>query len=180
MFWFKVAKKIITLLHSKISPSQIAGGIALGIFLGLSVNIWLKLLFFFLILSLKVNISAALLSAGVFALIGYLVDPLADLLGYLVLVQLKFLTPLWTYLYNLPLVPFTKFNNTVVMGSIIISMILFLPVFLSSKKFIIYYRNNQMPKVEKLKVVKLLKASKIYLLYQKIKKTTNITEVLRG
>ncbi len=170
MFWLKIIQKIIRLLHSEISPSEIAAGVAFGVILGLvPLSLVLGIFVFLLIFLLKVNIGAALFSALLFKLVAYFADPLADIFGYALLVDARLLAPFWSYLYNLPIVPFTRFNNTVVLGSILISIILFVPVYLLAKKFIIYYRTNLKTKVEKLKIVKVLKLTKIYGIYDKLK-----------
>jgi uncharacterized protein (TIGR03546 family) len=109
---------------------------------------------------LQVNIGAAFASAAVFALAGLLMDPLADKIGFAVL-NAGFLVPLWTFLYNIPLIPFTKFNNTVVMGNIALSFIFFVPVYVLSNKFLVYYRERWRDKVAKWKIVKLLTASSL-------------------
>lgn len=160
MFFVNIIKKILKILQTDISPNQVAAGAALGVFLGLVPGLLMKCIIFIIIMLLRVNIGSAFIFSGIFALIGLLIDPLADKVGYIVL-NADFLIPLWTYLYNLPLVPFTRFNNTVVMGSIIISIILFIPIFFILKRFILYYREHWRDKVAKWKVVKLLTAGNI-------------------
>lgn len=170
MFWFKIIKSIVSFLHSDISPKQVSGGVALGSIIGLTPMASLhNYIVLFIILVTKINKSAALLSAALFALIAFLTDPLADSIGYTLLVKIDALTPLWTRLYNMPFVPFTRFNNTVVLGSLVISLALFLPVFFLTNKFIIYYRANLRLKVENSKVLKLFKLNSVFNLYNKFK-----------
>jgi uncharacterized protein (TIGR03546 family) len=171
MFWINILKSIVNVLHTDVSPRQVAGGVALGSIIGLTpVNALHNYLILFLILILQVNIGAALLSVGIFKLIAFIIDPLAQLLGYALLVQVKPLTPLWTKLYNMPIVPYTHFNNTVVLGSLIIALILFIPVFVGTGRLILYYRARWRQKVENMKVVKLLKMTSFYNLYDRLKK----------
>ena len=168
MIWIKIIKKIIKLLHSDISPKQIALAAALGSIIGLTpISAMHNYFILLLILMLNVNIGAAFISMGLFKIIGFALDPLADALGYWLLVDLKNLDSLWTSLYNMPIVPFTRFNNTVVLGSLVISLILFVPIKIFAEKFIVYYRSNLQNKVENMKIVKLLKFSKIYKIYDK-------------
>lgn len=170
MFWLKFLKKIITILHSEISPRQIAAGFALGAFMGLPPSNFVNyVVVFFFIMMLKVNVASAFLGAGVFALISVLTDPLADWLGYLLLVDFKFLKSFWTWLYNIPIVPFTRFNNTIMMGSFAIAVLIFIPSIVLVEKFVIYYRGHLQQKVEKWKIIKLFKLSKIYSLYDNLK-----------
>lgn len=158
MFWFKILKSIMTTLHSNISPNQIAGGCVLGMILGLiPAKSLLTAVIVLMILLFNVNIGSALLMAAFFAFLGLFTDPLADRVGHLLLVSANGLTPLWTYLYNLPLVPFTRFNNTVVLGSFTLALVLTVPVFLFMRWFILYYRKNLVEKVEKWKIMKVFK-----------------------
>lgn|SRR3989339_284147 len=170
MLWIKFVKSLIKLLHSEISPGEIAGGVALGAMIGLTPVFTIqKIVLFLLVLILKVNIGAALFSVAIFALAGLLLDPLAHQLGYLLLVKFQPLTSAWTAMYNMPIVPFTRFYNTVVLGNFVLSLILLVPVFLLSKKLIIKYRQDYRQHVEKWKVVKLLKLTSIYSIYDKYK-----------
>ena len=52
------------------------------------------------------------------------------------------------------------------MGSLVIALIAFIPVLLLSRWLILAYRDRLMVWVDKLKITKLLKASKFYKAYQ--------------
>ncbi|MEI8217537.1 MAG: TIGR03546 family protein [Elusimicrobiota bacterium] len=168
MFWLKILKSIMTTLHSKISPNQIAGGCMLGMMIGiLPAKNLLTAGMVLVILLLNVNIGSAALMATLFSVIGYFADPLADRIGYFLLVTSTGLTPVWAHLYNLPLIAFTRFNNTVVLGSFCIALILCVPVFLGMRWFIVYYRANLSSKVEQWKIMKVFKLSSSLNLYDK-------------
>jgi len=158
MFALKILKKIINLLQSDISPDQIAWGFALGAILGLVPGIFMKSLLFIIIMIFRVNLSSAFLAVALFAIIGLAIDPLLDKIGYVVLVNFDFLNSFYTWLYNLPIVPFTKFNNTVVMGSLITGIILIIPNGIIAKKMLVYYRQNYKDKVANLKIIKFIDA----------------------
>lgn len=159
MFVLKVLKKIIVLFQSDISPNQIAWGFALGAIMGLVPGFFMKLVLFVIIMIFRVNLSSAFIAATLFSIIGLAIDPLLDKVGYFVLVDFKALNSFYTWLYNLPVVPFTKFNNTIVMGSFIVGLILIIPNGILAKKGLIYYRKNFRDRVAELKVVKLLSAT---------------------
>ena len=163
--------KFIKILRSAASPSQIAGGFILGMFLGMLPNIFnpIAVLLILLIIILNVNISTAIFSFAIFSGIAYLFDPLLHSLGFFVLVDITALKPLWVSLYNAPVIPYTRFNNTVAMGSILISIILLVPSYFAVKSGIVKYREKYEPKVQKMKWMKLMKSSQIYQLYEKIK-----------
>lgn len=168
MFWIKLLKSIVSILQSEISPTQVAWGFALGTLMGFIPFSALHSYFIFvLILMLNVNIGAATLAALIFSFVSMLTDPLADKIGYFLLVRVQALTPLWTKLYNMPVVPFTKFYNTVVLGSFVISLVLFIPSYIFSRKFIVFYRANYKDKVAKWKIMKLFKLTNVAKVYDK-------------
>lgn len=158
MFFLKILKNIIVMFQTDISPNQIAWGFALGAILGLVPNMFMKLVLFVVIMMFRVNLTAALVSCSLYAIVSFPLDPLFDVLGYFVL-NIGFLNSFYTWLYNVPVIPFTNFNNTIVMGSIVVGLILFIPNGIFVKKFLVYYRTHLREKVSKWKIVKLLKSS---------------------
>ncbi len=171
MFVIQYISKLIKILRSGASPAQIAGGFILGMMLGLSPSFFTltNLFLILLLIILNVNLATAIFSYAIFSGVAYLLDPLAHSLGYHLLVKTGALRSLWTSLYNSPLVPFTRFNNTVVMGSFVISLLLLLPLYFLSKYAVVQYRKKLEPKVQNWKFMKLLKSSQIYQLYEKVK-----------
>jgi uncharacterized protein (TIGR03546 family) len=148
----------LNILNSNKDPKEIALGVTLGMFGGLLMiapaNI---LIVFLLLLLLRAHTGMFFLSVGIFKLIALGLDPAGDFIGYAVLTA-PFLTGVWTLLMKTPLVPFTGFNNTVIMGDFIIALLLLVPVWLFSFKGVSYYRKNLQSKVEKLGIIKALKA----------------------
>jgi uncharacterized protein (TIGR03546 family) len=119
---------------------ELALGVTLGMFVGLlplSIN---SVIIAFFLFVLKTDKTSGVLSAILFGLISTITDPLAHVLGYFVLAQLTFLTPLWTALYNVPFMAFTGFNNTIVMGNTLLGLILMVPVFKASIRLLTKYR----------------------------------------
>lgn len=170
MFWLQLLKNFIQILRSGQTPRQIAGGFALGSIVGLMPFFTLQgLLLWLVILVIDVNLSAVLLSATLFTLIAYLFDPVFHSLGYLFLTDISALQALWTSLYNAPIAPLTRFNNTVVMGSFLCSLILFLPIYFGMKRFVLAYRAHIGIKIEKWKIYQLISTSAPVRWYEKIK-----------
>ena len=170
MFWFKLLSKFVKILHSEVSPIQIALGVALGAIVGLSpVFSPQSLLLFFVILVVNVNMGAAFLSIALFKIIALLLDAPAHIIGSYLLVDATALGGLWTTLYNTPAVPFTRFYNTVVLGNLVIALAAFVPIAILSRMGIVYYRANLMGKMEQYKVIKILKATKLYKWYQRLR-----------
>ncbi len=75
----------------------------------------------------------------------------------------------WTSLYNAPIAPLTRFNNTVVMGSFVCALLLFLPVYIGMKRFVVAYRTTVGARVEKWKMYQVMKRSSLVQWYQKIR-----------
>jgi uncharacterized protein (TIGR03546 family) len=170
MFWFNLLAKLISLLHSGENPRQMAGGFALGLIIGLTPFFSLhNFLIFSLIYLINVDIAAAMFGMFIFGLFAYLLDPFFHSLGYFLLVKVEFLKPVWTYLYNVPIAPLTKFYNTVVLGSLVTSLILFWPVFWGFQKLVIYYQQHLAEKVNRLKVIQIIKGNNWVQWYNRIK-----------
>src|SRR3954466_9842931 len=115
---FKLLKSLIQTLHSDGAPGQIAAGVALGACLGLTplMNAH-NAVIFALLCVLDVSFGAGMLGWALAVPLGFVLDPLFDWIGRLLLVDTPALTPLWTRLDSTPLVPLTNFSNTVVLGS---------------------------------------------------------------
>lgn len=158
---------LIKLLHSENGENQIAWGLALGVFLGFAPFLSIQtLLVIFIVFIFRVQFAAAMLSAFFFKFVAFLLDPVADILGRLAL-ENENLRPLWTKMYNVPILPMTRFNNSINMGSFIISLILCPLLFFVFKKLIIQYRSKILAKMETTVLWKTVKASKFYNWYAK-------------
>ena len=121
----KLLQSLVKALHSEGTPGQLAAGIALGSILGLTPLVSLhNAVIFALIVMLNVSFAGALLGWALFIPVGFLLDPLFDHIGHVLLLHMPALTPLWTAMYNMPVVPLTNFNNTVTLGSLVVSLVL--------------------------------------------------------
>jgi uncharacterized protein (TIGR03546 family) len=170
MFILEFVAKLIKILRSEISPNQISWGFVFGMILGLTPIMSLhNLIVVILIIILKVNLATAIFSFGIFSAIAYLIDPLFHSFGFYILVDLKSLNGFWTWLYNVPILALSKFNNTVVMGSLVSSLILMLPVYFLVKIGVVNYREKIDVKIKNWKVIKYIKATKLYSIYEKIR-----------
>lgn len=162
MFWLKALKNLLGVLQSSDSPYQVAFGAAMGALLGLTPPSTLQaILFFIILMATKSNLGAATLATPLFAALGLALDPLAHRLGYALLTQTPALEPFWTRAYNAPLVPFTRFYNTVVLGDLVIALALFVPVVFLARAGVLYYRANYQAKVDQWKIMKYLKLTQV-------------------
>ena len=170
MFWFKLVRDFISILREGQTPAQVAGGFALGAILGLSPMLTLQgVLVWLIILVLDVNLSAAGVAITVFSLFAYMLDSLFHWFGFQILVNITALQGFWTTLYNAPVAPLTRFNNTVVMGSFVVALLLFLPIYFGMKHFVVAYRSTIGARVEKWKIYQVMKRSSIVQWYQKLR-----------
>ena len=170
MMVLKILGKLIKILRSNASPGQIAWGFALGTFLGFTPLMSLHNLgIVFLIFIMNVNISAALFGWLLCGLLAFFLDPFFHTIGFGVLVQIGFLKPFWTAFYNAPIAPLTRFNNTVVMGSFVFSLIAFVPGYFLFRKFVVVYRTSWNEKLQKMKFFQIFKGSKFVQLYFKVR-----------
>jgi len=88
-------------------------------------------------------------------ILSMLILPALDNFGWWIL-NMDSLQNLFTTMYNMPFVPFTKFNNTLVMGGFVAGIVLWIPVFVLFMILIPLYRNNLSPKIKQSKIVKKL------------------------
>lgn len=164
---FKQIMSFFKMLNSDTGTNQLAAGLALGVVLGFAPILSLQgLLVIIIIFFFRVQMGAAFLSAFFFKLVAFLVDPLADKLGRAVL-ESEGLRPTFVELYNMPLIPLTRFNNSIIMGSGLISLILVLPLFFVFKNLIIKYRETVVARFRQSKIWKAWSATTVYKLYSK-------------
>ena len=170
MFWLNIIKSFLSVLRDGQTPAQIAAGFALGSILGLSPMLTLQgALVWLVLLALDINLSAGLLAVTVFSLFAYLLDPVFHRVGYLLLVDVPALQGLWVWMYNAPIAPLTRFNNTVVMGSFVVALVLALPVYVGMQRFVIAYRTHLHSRIEKIKLYQIINRSSLITWYRRIR-----------
>lgn len=167
-FLLKTLNNFLKLLNSETSPSQLSAGVAFGMIVGLTPFLSLhNLIIFFVVCLLRVNFSMFFLSLAGFKIVGFLADPFFDWLGYALLVHWESARPFWIAVTTGPLLPFFKFNNTIVMGSLFVSIVLWIPIFVFFVWFVKAYRQRYRERIQKSAFMKALKATPIYGLYEK-------------
>jgi uncharacterized protein (TIGR03546 family) len=170
MFWLKIIKDFVAILREGQTPRQVAGGFMLGSIVGFSPVTTLQgLVVWLIILLFDVNLGAALLAFTLCGLCAYLLDPVFHLLGYQILTNIDALRPFWTMLYNAPVAPLTRFNNTVVMGSFVCALVLALPIYFGFKHLVIAYRKTIGARVEKMKIYQVIRHSGLVQWYLKLR-----------
>ena len=157
----------IKMLHSETGTNQLAAGMALGVLIGFSPILSLQtLLFFCLVLVFRIQMGAAFLSGFFFSFCAFLLDGVSDSLGRTIL-EAPALRPTFVTLYNMPIVPMTRFNNSIVMGSGAIGFLLAIPLFFVFRFSVIHYRTQVVERIKHTKFWKAFCASGFYSWYSK-------------
>lgn len=164
----KILGGLVKALTGRSDPRHVAAGFALGAMWGLVpkgnlMSVVFLLLFFFF----QVDKGVAALSALLFTSAGYLLDGPAHSAG-LALLTFGALKPLWTFLYDTPIIPLTKFNNTVVLGNLAFGALLYAPLYVAAKRGAARYQSTYAPLVAKWPLVKAANSLKIVQLYRSL------------
>lgn len=165
----KALAKTIVALNTNVRKEHIASGFAWGLLLALVPAgnlVWILL--FFVSFFLKNNHGIQLLVIALLKLVLPLAAPLLDAFGYSIL-TMGALEGVFTLLYNLPLAPFTRFNNTLVMGGLATGLVLWLPAFLAVRAAVPVYRNTLAPKIT---------GSKAYIAFIKLPLVSSVAKAI--
>jgi uncharacterized protein (TIGR03546 family) len=129
----KALRRLVGALLLDDSPRQLAAGFALGMMIGLlpKGNL-IAVSLCVLVFSLRVNASVAILAAVAFTWVGAALEPFSANLGLRVL-GIASMQATYASIFNLPLGPWLGFNNTVVMGSLLIGLYLAYPAYWASR-----------------------------------------------
>ncbi len=143
------------------TPRQTAWGLALGMMVGLLPKGNLLAIGLAMIMcGSRINRSAGLLGIGLFSLIGAALDEFAHRLGALLLTRPE-LRPVFAWIYEQPLGPFTGLNNTVVVGELLIGLYLFYPVYRLSYSAARFIRPRMHAYLMKYRVIRWLRGAEV-------------------
>ena len=160
--------KFLKILNSDAEPGQISLGLAFAMIAGFTPLMSLhNLLVLMLVLFLRVNLSSFLLGLALFSALAFALDPLFHQIG-LAILTLPALTGLWTALYNSTLWRLERFNNSIVMGSLVVSLALFVPMVVVGNAFVRKYREHVLQWVMRTKLMQAFQASKLFGYYQSV------------
>lgn len=166
-FLLKQIFGFLKLLNSDTGTNQIASGIACGLILGFAPAFSLQTLLVIALLFLfRIQIGAATVFAFFFSFVAWIIDPISHQIGMSVL-EMEGLKPLFTEMYNMPLIPLTRFYNSIVMGSAILSVVLAPFLFFLSRVLIEKYRITVVARFKQTKLWKAIKATSLYNFYAK-------------
>ncbi|MDR2587897.1 MAG: TIGR03546 family protein [Spirochaetales bacterium] len=143
----KMITKFLAGINANTRPAEIAAGIAFGFLLALQPGMTAaRLVLLALAFMLKINMPALFLSLFLFALGAPLLDAPSGMIGGYIL-GLAPLRGIFTTMYNMPLVPYTRFNDTLVMGGLALGLAAWLPVFFMCIGLVKAYRNTLREKI---------------------------------
>jgi len=131
IFWIvKLVNSVRRAIEGRKYPHQLAWAVALGLLLGVVPHgNLLAFVLVILVLSLKINHAMAGLTAVCVTFLAVKLDPYSHEVGNFVLTHPQLQQTTQTA-WNLPLIPWTDLNNTIVMGSFLIGLTSVVPVFL--------------------------------------------------
>jgi uncharacterized protein (TIGR03546 family) len=160
--------KLLKALNSEVGPWQIAFAGAFSMIIGLTPlwsmhNVFVLLLVFIF----RVHLATFFVFWGVFSGLAYLADPWFHDIG-LGLLYNEGLQAMWTGLYQNDFWLASHFNHSITLGSLLVTVIAFLPTAVLFRLGIIQYRAYMLPYINKMKVIQVLKGSKFYQLYERV------------
>ncbi len=156
MFLLRPLRYLVKAFTDEASPKQLAYGFAIGMVIGLVPKGNLIAIGLMVVLGAsRVNLGAGTLSAFIFSWIAMLLDPVSHWIGLSILSWNELATT-WTWLYNQPIVPWTSFNNTIVLGSLVLGLAFVFPLAKLSELFFARYAPPMQKRLQRYRVVKLL------------------------
>lgn len=150
---FKKLIKLLKLLNSNSKASQIANSFCIGLILGLMPKnnlLWFMILVFFMFVRIHKACYGIMILVG--AILAPGLDPLFDKVGYAIL-TFSPMENTFANLLDIPFIGFTRFNNTIVMGSLACGLIAYIPVFFLAEGFVYVWRRFVAPAFIKSKVL---------------------------
>lgn len=163
-----IIARLMKVLNSETAAGQLSLAACFAMVMGFT-PLWSlhNLLVLLLVCTIRVNLSMFIVSWGVFSAIAYLLDPLFHTIGLAVL-TVESLKGLWTEFYGNVWFRLDGLNNSITMGSLITSLLLFVPVLLLLNFAIRNYRDHLLAWIKKTRIAQVLGASRLYKAYQTV------------
>ena len=168
--------KFLKLLNANENPAQLAGALVLSMIMALT-PFWSlhNLLVVLLVCVLRINLFMLFASFPLWSGIAWLLDPYSASIGEGLLLS-ESLQGLWASMYQSDFWRLAHFNNTLTIGSLLLASLLAIPVYIVSVWAINRYRDTFMAWMNRLHIVRALKASSWF---QKLSGAYAVTEVAR-
>jgi uncharacterized protein (TIGR03546 family) len=151
--------QFVAALNGNLKRSQIAAGFSWGVLFGLiPAGNFFWILFFIISFFFRHHHGSKILVMAIIKALFFAIYPLTDMLGW-ELLHLEALQEIFTTLFNMPFVPFTKFNNTLVAGGVAAGLVLWIPVYFLVRALIPAYRQKVAPRIRNSKIVQNITAA---------------------
>jgi len=162
----RLIQKLVATLNSEGTPAQVGAGLAIGTVFGLTPLMNLhNLVVLACVMVFNVSFPAVMLGWFAAVPLGFAFDPLFDAVGLSLLDTLT-LNPLWTAVTNAPVLALFDLNNSVVLGSLVCWIVAVIPLYFLARWGVAKYRATVHAKLEKTKIFKAVRGSKIYDVYR--------------
>ncbi len=166
MLFIKFLQTMFKALNSDGTPGQVAMGMAIGLAFGLTPLVSLHNLIVLAVAMLTtVSFPGVFLGWAIATPLGFMFDPIFDKVGMALLMQ-DALAPFFTWVVNTPVVALSRLNNSIVLGSLVVWLVVLLPGYFIFRILVTRYRTHIYAKIREWKIVQLLKTSKLYSVYQ--------------
>lgn len=156
LFLLRPLRLLLKAILTESTPGQMSLGLSLGILLGLvpKGNL-LAIGLGMLLASLRINLGVAAAAATTCTFAATWIDPISHRIGSYVLSHPS-LQSLWTDLYNTPVVPWTSFNNSVVMGGFLLGVTLVWPIHRLTRPLFAEYMDMFAERARRWRITRLL------------------------
>ena len=146
--------KFLRELNSSSNDKFISLAVVFGLIYGFlpSVNLF-SFIILIIVFIFRIPLGLFLVSLTLFKTIGYFLDTIFDKTGYLILTSF---VPFWESIYNLPLMRWSGFNNTIVMGALVWGILIGTLFYIILNEFIRVYRKKVFSFLKKYKLLKWL------------------------
>ena len=156
--------KILKVLNSEASPWQIGWAIGLGLLAGLLPFGFLTLLILLIVCLFTINLSTFLLVWGVCSGLMFIFGDALEALTW----QYAQQPGLLQLLASTETLQLLHLHHTLVLGAFVLGLLLLLPIAWLGSLLVAQYRLRVMSKLQKLRIVQMLNATKLVQLYQKL------------
>ena len=155
----RLIAKLLAVLNSNTKPFQVGAGIAFGLLLALlpAANLFFVAVVLVVFL-VRVHLGITIISFLALSLIVPAFGGLLNRLGHWVL-TLPALHGFFASAYAVPIVPLTRFHNTLVAGSLLTGLLLWVPAAFLSVLLVNLYRKHVHARIMNSKIVKAIMAS---------------------
>lgn len=166
MLLFKLLHTLVKALNSDGTPGQVAAGMAIGLCFGLTPLLSLhNVLVLAVAMLTTVSFPGVMLGWAVAVPVGFMLDPLFHRIGMALLIS-DGLTPAFVWLVNTPVVSLSRLNNTIVLGSLVAWVALLVPAYFVFRYLVARYRKDIYERLERTRFFQVIKASKVWNVYE--------------